>query len=171
MPLRFSPAVLLPLLSVEAVIASTVTTSTVLLKQGSTSVAGTVSLQRKYGHFHTFCCPGFRNCLYSDRFGSKRRCRKCDVLPPKPGVFTTAAALACGSGTQSFATNVFPIVQNKCMPCHSGSSPSGGISLTNYTQVKAIGSRLDNSTMYGKMGVTTWRTGHYQSMAGTGFSE
>jgi hypothetical protein len=39
------------------------------------------------------------------------------------------------------------------MPCHGASGPSAGISLTNYTQVKAIGTRLDNPGMYAKMNV------------------
>lgn len=39
--------------------------------------------------------------------------------------------------TVSFATFVKPIMENRCQGCHSGTIPSGGIPLTNYTQIKA----------------------------------
>ena len=42
----------------------------------------------------------------------------------------------CDSVNVSFSETIFPIVQNNCMGCHSGPSPNGNISLTNYTQIK-----------------------------------
>lgn len=44
----------------------------------------------------------------------------------------------CNPDEFSFSVNLFPIVQLHCQGCHSGSQPDGGISLTNYTQVKAV---------------------------------
>ena len=46
----------------------------------------------------------------------------------------------CDSVNVFFAETVFPIIQNNCYGCHSGSDPNGGISLTNYNQIKAAGS-------------------------------
>jgi uncharacterized membrane protein len=43
----------------------------------------------------------------------------------------------CDTTNITFAAIVQPIVQNKCQGCHSGTSPSGGLALTNYTQVSA----------------------------------
>ena len=39
--------------------------------------------------------------------------------------------------TVSFTTFVKPIMENRCQGCHSGTIPSSGISLTNYTEIKA----------------------------------
>lgn len=44
----------------------------------------------------------------------------------------------CNPDEFSFSVNLFPIVQLHCQGCHSGSQPDGGVSLTNYTQVKAV---------------------------------
>lgn len=44
----------------------------------------------------------------------------------------------CDSVNVSFASHVFPIVQNQCMGCHSGANPSGGILLTNFQQIAAV---------------------------------
>lgn len=46
----------------------------------------------------------------------------------------------CDSINVTFNEIVFPIVQNSCYGCHSGSNPSGGISLTNYDQIKSAAS-------------------------------
>lgn len=44
----------------------------------------------------------------------------------------------CDSVNVSFASHVFPIIQDQCMGCHSGANPSGGIALTNYQQIVAV---------------------------------
>lgn len=44
----------------------------------------------------------------------------------------------CDSVNVSFASHVFPIIQNQCMGCHSGANPSGGILLTNYQQIASV---------------------------------
>lgn len=36
----------------------------------------------------------------------------------------------------SYQKDVSPIIQNQCISCHGASNPIGGISLTNYTEVK-----------------------------------
>jgi mono/diheme cytochrome c family protein len=37
----------------------------------------------------------------------------------------------------TFSVTILPIIQTSCSGCHSGASPSGGIALTNYTNVAA----------------------------------
>jgi uncharacterized membrane protein len=55
--------------------------------------------------------------------------------------------LSCDTtGTISFASQVWPIIQNNCLGCHGATNPSGGVSLTNYTQVKSYADNLRNST-------------------------
>lgn len=44
----------------------------------------------------------------------------------------------CDSVNVTFSQNVFTLIQNKCLGCHSGGSPSGGVSLTNYNEIKTI---------------------------------
>ncbi len=48
--------------------------------------------------------------------------------------------LECDSVNVSFSQTVFPIIQNSCLGCHSGPNPNGGISLTNYQQIKVAAS-------------------------------
>jgi hypothetical protein len=137
----------------EAMDASTISASTIILKQGSTSIAGAVSYSGTTAKF-TPTASLNAGLVYTATVSGVKDVAGNVIAASKSWTFTTAAA-TCGSGTQSFASDVFPIVKAKCMPCHSGSNPPAGISLTNYTQVKAIGSKLDNPSMYSKMGVTT----------------
>ncbi len=44
---------------------------------------------------------------------------------------------ACDTTNVTFSTSVMPLITLKCKGCHSGTTPSGNVSLTNYTQVKA----------------------------------
>ncbi|HPE54873.1 MAG TPA: hypothetical protein P5514_10590 [Bacteroidales bacterium] len=46
----------------------------------------------------------------------------------------------CDSVDVSFSETVFPIIQNSCYGCHSGSNPNGGILLSNYQQIKSAAS-------------------------------
>lgn len=57
-------------------------------------------------------------------------------------------ATGCDTTNIQFSTYVWPVIVNKCKGCHSGSSPSGSISLTNYNQVKAVGL---NGKLYGSI--------------------
>jgi uncharacterized membrane protein len=43
----------------------------------------------------------------------------------------------CDTVTVKFAGFIQPLVQNQCQGCHGATNPNGGISLTNYTQIKA----------------------------------
>jgi uncharacterized membrane protein len=87
-----------------------------------------------------------------------------DIMPPPPNSQITAQQLAifskwisqgalnsncppagCDtSGTISFATKVFPVIQNNCIGCHGNAytSMGGGVDLRAYAQVK---SNADNS--------------------------
>ncbi len=133
----------------EAMTTSTINTSNFTLKAGNTTVAGTVTYSGSTATF-TPSSALSSNTVYTVTVTTGVKDAAGNAMASNyTSSFTTAAALV------SFSTQVFPIIQTKCMPCHSGSSPSGGVSLTNYTEVKAIGSRLDNSSMYSKMGVTT----------------
>jgi hypothetical protein len=44
----------------------------------------------------------------------------------------------CDTVNVTFAGTIWPIIQNTCLGCHSGSSPGGNISLGNYDQVVVI---------------------------------
>lgn len=78
-----------------------------------------------------------------------------DVMPPPPNAPLTAEQITairdwidqgalndectdCDLTNITFAQSVWPIIQNSCTGCHSGSTPQGNISLTNYDQVAII---------------------------------
>lgn len=50
----------------------------------------------------------------------------------------------CNTENMSFTTNIWPTLNNNCTSCHSGSSPSGGINIENYNDVKVL---VDNSSL------------------------
>ena len=53
--------------------------------------------------------------------------------------------LSCDTtGTILFSTQVWPIVQNSCLGCHNGTSPSGGVNLSNYQNVKVYADNIRN---------------------------
>jgi mono/diheme cytochrome c family protein len=60
----------------------------------------------------------------------------------------------CDSVNVTFSSIVLPIVQSNCTGCHSGTSPSGGIALTNYSGIQTIGS---NGSL---LGTITWSSGY-----------
>lgn len=43
----------------------------------------------------------------------------------------------CNTENVSFSQTVMPVITNNCVSCHSGSAPSGGVSLSNYAEVVA----------------------------------
>jgi len=43
----------------------------------------------------------------------------------------------CDTTAVTFSGSIFPLIQTTCTGCHSGPSPQGGLSLTNYAQVAA----------------------------------
>ncbi len=44
----------------------------------------------------------------------------------------------CNLTSVGFAADIAPIISTNCASCHSGGSPNGGISLTNYSQIAAL---------------------------------
>jgi hypothetical protein len=44
---------------------------------------------------------------------------------------------ACDTALVTYAASVSPVMTSQCVSCHSGSFPSAGINLENYTAVKA----------------------------------
>jgi hypothetical protein len=63
----------------------------------------------------------------------------------KEGAFNNACmGFGCDTTNVTYTTTLEPILQGLCTGCHSGSNPSGGISLTTYDQTVAVanGGRL-----------------------------
>ncbi|MFM2359197.1 MAG: hypothetical protein RLY16_1190 [Bacteroidota bacterium] len=80
--------------------------------------------------FLPLCCAvfTFASCYYD----------KADLLYPGSN-----AAADCSTVSAGYAANVAPLISSKCASsgCHDNSA-AGGISLTNYTQVKANATRI-----------------------------
>lgn len=73
------------------------------------------------------------------------------------GALNLSCDADCDTVDVRFSTTVMPLIGYNCQGCHSGTSPSGGVALTNYTQVKASAS---DGTL---MGSITHQSG-YQPM-------
>lgn len=43
---------------------------------------------------------------------------------------------ACDTSRVTFSEDVFPVIDNNCLPCHGGSSPPMGIDLTDYSGIR-----------------------------------
>ena len=43
----------------------------------------------------------------------------------------------CDTTNVTYALSIEPIMESKCMGCHSGSSPQGGLSLSNYAEISS----------------------------------
>lgn len=52
----------------------------------------------------------------------------------------------CDTSNVTYAESVLPILQGSCTSCHSGSSPSGNVSLDGYNNVKTY---ADNGKLMG----------------------
>lgn len=78
-----------------------------------------------------------------------------NVMPPPPNSTLTAAQITmiqtwinqgasnnectdCVLTNVTYTQSVWPIIQNSCTGCHSGTAPQGNLSLTNYDQVAVI---------------------------------
>ncbi len=44
----------------------------------------------------------------------------------------------CNANNFKFAANILPFITTNCSGCHGENNPSGGISLTNYTQIQTV---------------------------------
>lgn len=53
------------------------------------------------------------------------------------GALNLSCDAGCDTTNVTFTTTVMPLITLKCKGCHSGSTPQGNVSLTNYDQVKA----------------------------------
>ena len=135
----------------EAMNSTTINTTSFTLKQGSTNVAGTVAYSGTSASF-TPSSALAANTVYTGTITTGAKDAAGNAISSNyTWSFTTAQA----APVISFATQVLPILQSKCMPCHGATSPTAGISITNYTTVsKLSNSQIDNSSMYPKMGVT-----------------
>jgi hypothetical protein len=138
----------------EPMTASTITATNFTVKQGMVNVAGTVTYSGNTATFKpTAVLSGMMPYTATITNTVKDLAGNALAASYSWNFTTVAVVAACGSGTQSFSANVLPIVTAKCTPCHNASRADAGISLVNYAQVKAIGSRLDNPGMYSKMSV------------------
>lgn len=52
----------------------------------------------------------------------------------------------CDSAQASYALNIQPIIRNSCQGCHSGTTPSGNLDLSNYAGLKSV---ADNGKLIG----------------------
>lgn len=52
--------------------------------------------------------------------------------------------ITCGATTPSYSTDVSPVLQQKCISCHSDAMPKGNVSLSSYTKVYANKSATRN---------------------------
>jgi len=56
----------------------------------------------------------------------------------KQGAKNNECTQACDTNNVTYSLMIKPIMDNNCMGCHSGTAPAGGISITNYSQVKTL---------------------------------
>ncbi|BBE20873.1 antifreeze protein [Aquipluma nitroreducens] len=135
----------------EAMNTTTINTTSFTLKQGSTNVAGTVAYSGTSASF-TPSSALAANTVYTGTITTGAKDAAGNAIASN---YTWSFTTAPTAPVISFATEVLPILQSKCMPCHGATSPTAGISITNYTTVsKLSNSQIDNSSMYPKMGVT-----------------
>jgi hypothetical protein len=135
----------------EAMNSSTINSSTFTLKQGTTSVAGTVSYSGTTATFTPSAALAGGMVYTATITTGAQDLAGNAITVAKTWSFTTVSSTT----TVSFATQVLPILQSKCMPCHGATSPTAGISITSFATVsKLSNSQIDNPSMYPKMGVT-----------------
>lgn len=81
-----------------------------------------------------------------------------DIMPPSPydplpqaqidsiynwilyGALDEYCGVACDTTAVTYSGIIWPIIELSCASCHRGGSPSGGVSLTNYSEVAATAS-------------------------------
>lgn len=135
----------------EVMNSATINATTFTLKQGTTTVAGSVTYSGNTATFNpTSDLAG--NTVYTASITTGAMDAAGNALATtKNWSFTTIST----TSVVSFATQVMPILQSRCTPCHGSSSPAAGISITNYTTVSRLSnSQIDNSSMYSKLGTT-----------------
>jgi hypothetical protein len=57
----------------------------------------------------------------------------------------------CDTTNVTYTASVLPVIESNCKGCHSGSSPSGGILLTDYATISAAGNIAEGQygSLYG----------------------
>jgi hypothetical protein len=78
-----------------------------------------------------FAIMAFQSCYYD----------KADLLYPD-------AAKCDTTGTISYSKQIVPLLQQQCLPCHTVSSPDGGIILGTYAADRALAL---NGKLYGSL--------------------
>jgi hypothetical protein len=54
------------------------------------------------------------------------------------GAANNTCSNSCDTNNVTFSGTIFPLIQNNCLGCHSGFSPSGQIDLSNHQNIAAI---------------------------------
>jgi hypothetical protein len=135
----------------EAMDPLTITSSTFTVNQGTTSVAGTVTYSGTKATF-TPSSTLSGNTVYTVTITTGAKDVAGNALASNYTWSFTSAASVAGV---SFASQILPILQSKCMPCHSGSNPPAGITITSFTSISNLSNgQVDNPRMYPKLGVT-----------------
>jgi len=135
----------------EAMNASTINATTFTLSQGSTAVAGSVTYSGNTATFNpTNDLAG--NTVYTASITTGAMDAAGNALATtRTWSFTTMATVE----VVSWATQVWPIIQSRCTPCHGSSGGLGGVNMGNYAQVSALSnSAIDNTSMYPRLGTT-----------------
>ena len=104
-----------------------------------------------------------------------------DIMPPSPNTPLTQSQIltigtwilqgaenltcdpdaeGCDTDDVSFSATVQPILQDFCVGCHGGNSPSAGIDLSNYAGVETV---AQNGELYGAI---EWVSGFSQMPQG-----
>ncbi len=135
----------------EAMTATTISSSTFTVSEGTTAVAGTVAYSGTTATFSpTSALVAGKVYTATITTGAKDAAGNA-LAASKVWSFTTIAAVS----VTSWSTQVWPIIQSKCTVCHGASGGSAGINMGSYAQVSALSNtQIDNAGMYTKMGVT-----------------
>lgn len=65
----------------------------------------------------------------------------------------------CDTVNVTFSGTIFPMIQNRCYGCHSGPDPVSGLSLENYTAIRAAGA-IPPGNPGSLLGAVTWNPGN-----------
>jgi len=135
----------------EAMNSSTINSTTFTLKQGTTAIAGSVTYSGTTATFNpTSDLSGGKVYTATITTGALDAAGNA-IATTKTWSFTTIVT----APVVSWATQVWPIIQSKCTPCHGSSGGSGGVNMGSYAQVAAMSnSAIDNPGMYTKLGTT-----------------
>jgi len=68
------------------------------------------------------------------------------------GAKNEACQNLCDTNAFSFTVDIFPIIQQYCLGCHSGASPSAGLSLQDYNKIK---NAVTNKNLFGRITSTS----------------